>query len=216
MGQKVHPYGFRLGIIKDWKAHWFAEKKKYAEYLEQDIKIRQYLKARFKDAAVSDIIIDRVPDKVIVTIKTARPGVVIGRKGHEIEMVRKELEKIAGCKNINVVVNEVKIPELEAVLVAESIAQKIEQRVSHRRAMKRAVSLAMRMGAKGIKIQAKGRLGGAEMARKEWYLVGRVPLQTIRSDIDYGEATAFTKYGTVGVKVWIYKGDVLSKEKEEE
>ena len=216
MGQKVHPYGFRLGIIKDWKAHWFADKKKYAEYLEQDIKIREYLKARFKDAAVSEIIIDRVSDKITVTIKTAKPGVIIGRRGQEIEMVRKELEKITGNKNIQVNVSEIRIPELDATLVAQNIAQKIEQRVSHRRAMKRAVSLAIRMGAKGIRVQAKGRLGGAEMARKEWYLVGRVPLQTIRSDIDYGEATAFTKYGTVGVKVWIYKGDVIMKEKEEE
>lgn len=216
MGQKVHPYGFRLGVIKDWKSHWFADKKRYTEWLEQDMKIRQYIKARFRDASVSDVIIDRASEKLIITIKTAKPGVVIGRRGQEIEMVKKELEKITNNKNIQVNVQEIRIPELDATLVAENIAERIEQRVSHRRAMKRAVSLAIRMGAKGIKVQAKGRLGGAEIARKEWYLMGRVPLQTIRADIDYGEATAFTKYGTVGVKVWIYKGDILTRKGEEE
>lgn len=216
MGQKVHPYGFRLGVIKDWKSHWCADKKRYIEWLEKDVKIRKYLKARFKDASVSDILIDRASEKIIITIKTARPGVVIGRRGQEIEMVKKELENITKNKNIQVNVNEIRIPELDAVLVAENIAMRIEQRVSHRRAMKRAVSLAIRMGAKGIRVQAKGRLGGAEIARKEWYLVGRVPLQTIRADVEYGEATAFTKYGAVGIKVWIYKGEVLPKKEEEE
>ncbi|MEO0270349.1 MAG: 30S ribosomal protein S3 [candidate division WOR-3 bacterium] len=217
MGQKVHPYGFRLGIYKDWKAHWFSDRKKeYVKYLEEDIKIRQYLRERYKDARVSDIIIDRAGEQITVTIHTASPGMVIGQKGKEIELVKKELSALLKNENITIHVQEIRVPELDAQLVAEGIARRIEQQVSHRRAMKRAVSQAFRMGAKGIKVQCKGRIQGAEIARKEGYMQGRVPLQTIRADIDYGFATAFTRYGTIGVKVWIYKGEILEKPELEE
>ncbi len=216
MGQKVHPIGFRLGVTKDWKAHWFAEGKDLEANLQEDLKIRQYLRTRLKDAQVANIVIDRAAEKLSINIYTSRPGVVIGRRGSEVEVLRRELMELTGKRDININVHEVRIPEIEAELVAQSIAQKIEQRVSHRRAMKRAVDMAMRMGAKGIKVQTKGRLGGAEIARKEWYRKGRVPLQTLRADIDYAEATAFTKYGTIGVKVWIYKGEILPKKGGEE
>ncbi len=217
MGQKVHPYGFRLGVYKDWKAHWFADRKgEYVKYLHEDLKIREYLYARYRDARVSDIVIDRAGEQITVTIHTASPGMVIGQKGKEIELVKKELAKLLNNENITIHVQEIRVPELDAQLVASAIARRIEQQVSHRRAMKRAVSQAMRMGAKGIKVQCKGRLAGAEIARKEGYMQGRVPLQTIRADIDYGFATAFTRYGTIGVKVWIYKGEFLEKPAEEE
>ncbi len=216
MGQKVHPVGFRLGINKDWKAHWFARGKDYERYLQEDLKIRDYIKSRFKDAMVSKVVIDRASDRLSISIYSARPGLVIGRKGQEVESLRKTLSKMLNYRDLNINVVEIKVPEVDAQLVAQNIARKIEQRVSHRRAMKRAVETALKMGAKGIKIYAKGRLAGAEIARKEWYLKGRVPLQTIRADIDYGEATAFTRYGTVGVKVWIYRGDILERPMEEE
>ena len=216
MGQKVHPIGFRLGINKDWKAHWFARGKDYEKYLQEDLKIRDYIKEKFKDAMVSKVVIDRASDRLSISIYSARPGLVIGRKGQEVEALRKTLSKMLNYRDLNINVIEIKVPEVDAQLVAQNIARKIEQRVSHRRAMKRAVETALKMGAKGIKIYAKGRLAGAEIARKEWYLKGRVPLQTIRADIDYGEATAFTRYGTVGVKVWIYRGDILERPMEEE
>lgn len=216
MGQKVHPIGFRLGFTKDWKAHWFAEGNDLEANLQEDLKIRQYLRTRLKEAQVADIVIDRAAEKLSINIYTSRPGVVIGRRGAEVEVLRRELMELTGKRDININVHEVKIPEIEAELVAQSIAQKIEQRVSHRRAMKRAVDMAMRMGAKGIKVQTKGRLGGAEIARKEWYRKGRVPLQTLRANIDYAETTAYTKYGTIGVKVWIYKGEILPKKSVEE
>jgi small subunit ribosomal protein S3 len=217
MGQKVHPYGFRLGVHKDWKAHWFSDRKKeYVKALHEDIKIREYLQARYKDARVGDVIIDRAGENITVVIHTASPGMVIGQKGKEIELVKKELSKLLKNDNITIHVQEIRIPEIHAQLVADSIARRIEQQVSHRRAMKRAVSQAMRMGDKGIKVQCKGRLAGAEIARKEGYMQGRIPLQTIRADIDYGYATSFTRYGTIGVKVWIYKGDILEKTEEEE
>ncbi|RKZ00940.1 MAG: 30S ribosomal protein S3 [Candidatus Hydrothermota bacterium] len=216
MGQKVHPAGFRLGYIKDWQAHWFAKGKEYEKLLQEDIKIRQYIRERLKDAGISKVIIDRAADRLSINIYTARPGLVIGKRGSEVEGLRRELIELTGKKELNINVHEVRIIETDAQLVAQSIAQKIEQRISHRRAMKRAVEMAMKMGAKGIKISTKGRLGGAEIARKEWYHKGRVPLQTLRADIDYAFATAYTKYGTVGVKVWIYKGDVFKKTEEEE
>ncbi len=217
MGQKVHPYGFRLGVHKDWKGHWFADRKgEYVKYLEEDLKIRDYLKERYKNARISDIIIDRAGEQVTVTIHTASPGMVIGQKGKEIELVKKELSRLLKNESIAIHVQEIRVPELDSQLVAEDIARRIEQQVSHRRAMKRAVSQAVRMGAKGIKLQCKGRIAGAEIARKEGYMQGRVPLQTIRADIDYGFATAFTRYGTIGVKVWIYKGDILEKPEIEE
>lgn len=216
MGQKVHPTGFRLGVIKDWKAHWYARKNEYAKVLQEDLMIRRYIDQRLKDAAVANVVINRAADRLGIEIYTARPGLVIGKKGAEVEQLRREIMTLTGRQEVSINVHEVKIPEIEAKLVAESIASKIEQRVNHRRAMKRAVEMAIKMGAKGIRVQAKGRLGGAEIARAEWYRKGRVPLQTIRADVDFARATAFTKYGTIGVKVWIYKGDVLGKREEEE
>ncbi len=215
MGQKVHPIGFRLGYIKDWEAKWFARGKKIKENLQEDLKIRDYLEKRLKHAGLSRVIIERTVDRVSVSIYTSRPGIVIGQRGREVENLRSELQELTGKKDIHINVVEVRIPEIDATLIAKNIAQKIEQRVSHRRAMKRAVEMAMRMGAKGIRVQCKGRLGGAEIARKEWYIQGRVPLQTLRADIDYAQETAFTKTGTIGVKVWVYKGDVLKREEEE-
>ncbi len=206
MGQKVHPRGFRLGVSADWQAKWFNEKN-YAEWLLEDEEIRKIVKSRYYHAGISEIFIER-PDseRVNITVKTARPGVIIGRKGEEITKLRGELEKRFRRRMI-INVEEIKTPEIDAQLVAESIASKIERRASYKRAMKRAISDAMRRGAKGIKVMVAGRLGGAEIARREWYLKGRLPLQTIRAIIDYGTAEAQTKYGTIGVKVWIYKGD---------
>ena len=206
MGQKVHPRGFRLGISTDWQAKWFNEKN-YAEWLLEDEEIRKIVKGKYYHAGISEIFIER-PDseRVNITVKTARPGVIIGRKGEEITKLRGELEKRFRRRMI-INVEEIKTPEIDAQLVAESIASKIEKRASYKRAMKRAISDAMRRGAKGIKVMVAGRLGGAEIARREWYLKGRLPLQTIKAIIDYGTAEAQTKYGTIGVKVWIYKGD---------
>jgi small subunit ribosomal protein S3 len=216
MGQKVHPTGFRLGISKDWQAHWFAKGKDFKRHLEEDLKIRKYLRQRLRDAGISHIVIDRAADRIGVNIHTARPGLVIGRRGVEVEELRRELLEFVGKTEININVHEIRIPEIDAELVAQNIAQRIEQNVAHRRAMRRAVEMALRMGAKGIRVAAKGRLRGADIARKEWYHDGRVPLQTIRADIDYAQATALTKTGTIGVKVWIYKGDVLKSTEEDE
>ncbi|HOK23171.1 MAG TPA: 30S ribosomal protein S3 [Candidatus Hydrothermia bacterium] len=216
MGQKVHPYGFRIGVNKGWQSHWYAPDISYSKFVKEDYKLRKYINTRFKEAGVSKVEIERVlPDKISVSIYTAKPGVIIGKGGKEVESLKKELTEIASYKDIHVDVREVKIPEIDAALVAQQIAFRIEQRVSHRRAMKRAVEQAIKSGALGIKVYSKGRLAGAEIARKEWYLKGRVPLQTLRADIDYAQCTAFTKYGTIGIKVWIYKGDILKKESEE-
>lgn len=206
MGQKVHPRGFRLGISADWQTKWFNEKN-YAEWLLEDEEIRKIIKNRYYNAGISEIRIERPDDNhVLVTVKTARPGVIIGRKASEITKLRSDLQaKFNRSFVINV--EEVKTPETDAQLVAENIAMRIEKRASYKRAMKRAISDAMKAGAKGIKIMVAGRLGGAEIARREWYLKGRLPLQTLKAIIDYGTATAQTKYGTIGVKVWIYKGD---------
>ncbi|ACR80577.1 MULTISPECIES: 30S ribosomal protein S3 [Kosmotoga] len=210
MGQKVHPYGFRLGISKDWKARWINEKN-YKEYLLEDLKIRDYIKKTYHSAGVSDIFIERPePGKVSITIKCARPGVIIGRKGSEVKKLRAGLERLINRK-FQLNIEEVKTPETDALLVAEDIASRIEKRASYKRAMKRAIFTAMRKGAKGIKIMVSGRLNGAEIARTEWYLEGRLPLQTLKSDIDYGYTTALTKMGIIGVRVWIYKGDVAQK-----
>ena len=215
MGQKTHPIGFRLGIIKDWPSKWYAPKKEYAKLLHEDLKIKNYIKQRYKVAGISKVEIERIVDKVRIKIHTARPAIVIGRKGQEVERLKRTIEKILPGKEITISVVEVKVPELDAQLVAEDIATQIERRVSHRRAMKRAIDNALKAGAKGVKVQVKGRIGGAELARKEWFLVGRMPLQTLRADIDYGFATAYTKYGILSVKVWIYKGDILKGGKEE-
>lgn len=207
MGQKVHPYGFRLGIIKPWRSRWYA-RRDFAQLLQEDELVRRYLYTRLAHAAVSDVHIERKPGKVTVTIFTGRPGVVIGKRGAEVDKLRDELAQLTG-KEVGINVEEIKRPELDAKLVADSVAHQLTQRVSFRRAMKRAVQAAMRMGAQGIKIKCSGRLGGAEIARTEGYHEGRVPLHTLRADVDYAQATAKTTYGTIGVKVWICKGEVV-------
>ncbi|MCR4419466.1 MAG: 30S ribosomal protein S3 [Clostridia bacterium] len=207
MGQKVHPEGLRLGIIRDWNARWYAAKD-YARLLHEDLELRRYLKSRLYVAGVSDIEIERAANRLKITIHAAKPGLVIGRGGQEVERLRQELEKRTG-RQVNLNIVEIKRPELEAQLVAEGVAAQLEKRVSFRRAMKQAVSRAMRMGAQGIRIACSGRLAGAEIARTEWYSEGKVPLQTLRADIDYGFAEANTTYGKIGIKVWIYRGDVL-------
>ncbi len=211
MGQKVSPTGFRLGVTEDWRSRWYAGKD-YAKTLENDIAIRKYLDKYLTRAAVSKIEIERAGDKVRVVITTARPGVVIGKKGSEIDALRGKLEKIAGGK-VDIEVVEVKRPELDAALIAQSVAEQLEGRVAFRRAMRKAVQSARKSGAKGIRIQCSGRLGGAEMSRREWYREGRVPLQTLRAKIDYGFATANTQMGAIGVQVWVYHGDVMPGQK---
>ena len=212
MGQKVNPHGLRVGVIKDWDSKWYAEGD-FAAFLKEDNDIRVYLKKRLYSSGVSDIEIERAADKVKVTVHTAKPGVVIGKGGAEIEKVKNELVKLTGRK-VLVDIKEIKRPDREAQLVAESIAQQLENRVSFRRAMKSTMSRTMKAGAKGIKTCVSGRLGGADIARSEFYSEGTIPLQTLRADIDYGFAEADTTYGKVGVKVWIYKGEVLPSKKE--
>jgi small subunit ribosomal protein S3 len=207
MGQKTHPLGFRLGIIKPWKSRWYAERD-FRHLLAEDETIRKYLHRRLSHASLADVEIDRKPQKVVVTLHTARPGVVIGKQGSEVDKLRDELSHLTKSE-VSVNVEEVKRPELNAQLVADGVAHQLMQRVSFRRAMKRAVQSAMRAGAEGIKIQCGGRLGGAEIARSEGYHEGRVPLHTLRADIDYAQSTARTTYGTIGVKVWIFKGEVV-------
>lgn len=211
MGQKVNPHGIRLGINKDWSSRWYAGKN-YAEFLVQDIKLRQELKKKLYAAAISKITIQRPANNAVITVSTARPGVIIGKKGGGIEALRAEISKKLGVP-VHLTIEEIKKPELDSTLVAESIAQQLEQRVMFRRAMKRAVTTAMKAGAKGIKIAVSGRLGGAEIARSEMYREGRVPLHTFRADIDYGTAEAKTTYGIIGVKVWIFKGEVIPQKK---
>lgn len=209
MGQKTHPIGFRLGIIRDWDAHWY-EDKNFAEKLQEDLMIQNYIRSRLKRSGVSRIVIDRKTKQVEIKIHTSRPGMVIGKGGKDIESLQEELKRLTG-KEVKIEVVEIKRPELDAYLVAEAIAAQIENRVSYRRAMKAAVTAAMRMGAQGIKVMCSGRLAGAEIARSEWYLEGRVPLHTIRADIDFAIAEALTIYGKIGVKVWIFKGEVLGR-----
>ncbi len=211
MGQKVHPTGMRLGISKDWTSRWYAGSDTFADTLEQDLKVRAYLKVKLKQASVSRIQIDRPARAANVTIFTARPGMVIGKKGEDIESLRKKLTAMMGVP-VAVNIEEIRKPELDAQLVAESIAQQLERRIMFRRAMKRAVTNTMRLGALGIKVRVAGRLNGAEIARSEWYREGRVPLHTLRADIDYATAEAGTTYGIIGIKVWIYKGEVFEVE----
>ena len=211
MGQKVSPVGLRIGIIRDWESKWYAEKD-FGTLLMEDVKIREYLKNKLKDAAVSRIEIERAANRVNITIHTAKPGMVIGKGGAEVEVLRNHIVKMSG-KKVHINIAEIKNPELDAILVAESIAQQLERRVSFRRAMKQAIQRTMRAGAKGIKTMVSGRLGGAEIARSEGYSEGTVPLHTLRADIDYGTAEAHTTYGRIGVKVWIYRGDVLPVKK---
>jgi len=213
LGQKVNPIGLRLGIVKTWESRWYADKK-YADYIYEDYKIRKFIKNKLYHAGISRIEIERSAKRIRLRIFTARPGIVIGKKGVEIERLRSELEKMV-TQEVLIDIQEVRKPEIDAQLVAENVALQIERRVAFRRAMKRAVSSALRFGAQGIKIICSGRLGGAEMARTEWYREGRVPLHTLRADIDYGFIEAKTTYGVIGVKVFIFKGEILKKEKNE-
>ena len=209
MGQKVHPIGFRLGVSKTWSSKWYAGKD-FSILLKEDMEIRKFLKRKLYHAGVSKIEIERAANKVKINIHTARPGIVIGRKGSEIEVLKNELQKIS-MRNLYINIEEVRRPETDAQLVAENVALQLVRRVAFRRAKKRSVTSALKLGAQGIKISCAGRLGGAEMARREWYREGRVPLHTLRADIDYGFAEAHTTYGAIGVKVWIFKGEILSK-----
>jgi small subunit ribosomal protein S3 len=212
MGQKVHPIGLRVGIIKDWDGRWFAKKRDYANLILEDVKIRNYVKKRLYASGVAKVEIERAANRLKVTIHTARPGMVIGRQGAEVDFIRKEIEKFSG-KQVQLNIAEVKVPELTAQLVAENIAFQLERRVSFRRTMKQAIGRAMKLGAQGVKVSCSGRLMGAEIARTEGYSEGKVPLHTLRADIDYGFAEANTTYGKIGVKVWIYKGEILPAKK---
>lgn len=215
MGQKVHPIGIRLGIVKQWTSKWYADSKDYADMLNTDLEVRDYLKKRLSQASVSRIQIDRPAKNAHVTIHSARPGIVIGKKGEDINTLREEVSRRMGIP-AHISVEEIRKPELDAQLVAEGITQQLERRVMFRRAMKRSVQTAMRLGAGGIKVNISGRLNGAEIARNEWYREGRVPLHTLRADIDYGFAEAKTTYGIIGVKVWIFKGEVFGDEVQED
>lgn len=208
MGRKVHPEGFRLGIIKDWKARWYAEGQEYAALLKEDLAIRDLIREELSRAGISKIEIERFPNQVSLTIHAARPGIVIGRRGTTVNALRRQLEELTG-KRIRIEVQEVEHPEIDAHLIAESLAAQLSKRISHKRAMKQAMGRAMRLGVEGIKIACSGRLRGAEMARREWVMEGRVPLHTIRADIDYAQDEALTTLGRIGVKVWVYKGEVL-------
>lgn len=212
MGQKVNPIGLRLGIIKDWESRWFA-KNNYAELLHEDIKIRDEIKKKFHHAGIARVEIDRAADRAKITIHTARPGIIIGRKGAEIETLRKSLESMTK-KRIFININEIRKPDLVAQLVAENVAAQLLRRISFRRALKKAIQATMKAGGHGIRINCKGRLAGAEMSRMEWFREGRVPLHTLRADIDYGLAVAHTKYGAIGVKVWIFMGEIFAKKTE--
>lgn len=213
MGQKTNPIGFRLGVIRTWDSKWFDEKD-FAKKLKEDLMLRKYVKNRLQRASVSRIVIERTPKKITLTIHTARPGIVIGRKGAEVDKLKEELQRITG-KDVQLNINEIKRPELDAQLVAENIASQLAGKISFRRAMKKAIMSAMRMGAEGIRISCSGRLGGAEMARREQYKQGRIPLHTLRADIDYARADSYTTYGLIGVKVWICKGEVIGDMMEE-
>ena len=214
MGQKVHPVGIRLGIVKEHTSVWYADGRNYADYLNTDLKVRAYIQDKLKSASVSRVDIQRPAQTARITIHTARPGIVIGKTGEDVEKLRQELTSQMGVP-VHINIEEIRKPELDGALVAQSVAQQLERRVMFRRAMKRAVQNAMRIGAKGIKIQVSGRLGGAEIARTEWYREGRVPLHTLRADIDYATAEAHTTYGVIGVKVWIFKGEIIGGLQEE-
>jgi len=213
MGQKVHPIGIRLGIVKDWASTWYAGSDQYADFLNLDLQTRAFIKKKLKHASVSRINIERPANNAAITIHTARPGIVIGKKGEDIERLRAEVSRKMGMP-VHINIEEVRKPEIEAQLVAESVAQQLERRIMFRRAMKRAVGNAMRLGAQGIKIMVAGRLNGAEIARSEWYREGRVPLHTLRADIDYGFTEASTTYGVIGVKVWVFKGEILDRDEQ--
>ena len=209
MGQKVNPYGFRLGVTTDWKSRWFANREEYVDYLIEDWKIRDYLMNKLPNAAISRGVVERQRDRLRIDVHTARPGIVIGRRGAQADELRADLSKMTGNPKVQLNIQEIKQPELDAALIAQGVADQLANRVAFRRAMKRAVQNAQKAGALGIRVQCSGRLGGSEMARTEWYREGRVPLHTLRADIDYGFREARTTYGRIGVKVWIYKGDIL-------
>ncbi len=213
MGRKINPIGFRLKINRDWDARWFAQGERYVNLLQEDLAIRKFVKKTLFRAGVSRIEIERYPNQVLVTIHTARPGIIIGRKGEAVKTLRTDLEKLTD-KKVKVEVNEIEKPDLDATLVAENVAGQLERRIGHSRAMKRAISQAMRQGGQGIRIQVSGRLAGADMARREWQVEGRIPRNTLRASIDYGTAEALTTFGRIGVKVWIYKGEVLQHPEE--
>src|SRR5512144_2837252 len=212
MGQKIHPTGFRLSVQKNWSSRWFANTKHFSEMLHKDIEVREFLKKKLAGAGVSKVVIERPAKNARITIYTARPGVVIGKKGEDIETLRNELKKRMGLPDVAPNIEEARKPEIDAQLIAHSITQQLEKRIMFRRAMKRAMQNAMRLGAQGIKIMSSGRLNGIEIARTEWYREGRVPLHTLRADIDYGFGEARTTYGVIGIKVWVYKGDILGKQ----
>jgi small subunit ribosomal protein S3 len=211
MGQKIHPIGFRLAVNKNWGSRWYANTKNFAGMLNEDLKVRDYLKKKLAHASVGRVIIERPAKDARITIHSARPGVVIGKKGEDIEILKAELRKMLGVQMVHVNIEEIRKPEIDAQLIADSIAQQLEKRIMFRRAMKRAMQNAMRLGAQGIKIESSGRLNGIEIARNEWYREGRVPLHTLRADIDYGFGEAKTTYGVIGIKVWVYKGETLAK-----
>jgi small subunit ribosomal protein S3 len=211
MGQKINPTGFRLAFNRDWNSRWFANSKNFSGMLNEDLKVRDYLKKKLSHASVGRVIIERPAKDARITIHSARPGVVIGKKGEDIEILKSELRRLLGVNAVHVNIEEIRKPEIDAQLIADSITQQLEKRIMFRRAMKRAMQNAMRLGAQGIKIMSSGRLNGIEIARTEWYREGRVPLQTLRADIDYGFSEAKTTYGVIGVRVWVYKGDVLAK-----
>jgi small subunit ribosomal protein S3 len=213
LGRKVHPIGFRLGVTKDWRAKWFAEGQEYADLLREDLELRQLIREKMAHAGISRIDLERFPKQVSITIHTARPGIVIGRKGASVNLLRRQVEDLT-AKKARIEVVEVPEPELNAYLIAESISAQLARRISHKRAMKQAASRAMRLGAGGIKIACSGRLSGTEMARRDWTMEGRVPLHTLRADIDYAQSEALTTYGRIGVKVWVYKGEVFPEEEE--
>lgn len=211
MGQKVHPTGLRLGIIKDWSSKWYASSKDYADYLNTDLKVREFIKKKLVQASVSEVRIERPARNARIIIHTARPGIVIGKKGEDIDRLRTQVSEMMNIP-VHISVEEIRKPEVDAQLVAASVAQQLERRIMFRRAMKRAVGNAMRLGAQGIRINVSGRLNGAEIARSEWYREGRVPLHTLRADIDYGFSESHTTYGVIGVKVWIFKGEIIGKQ----
>ena len=209
MGQKIHPTGFRLAVTRDWDSRWFSPTEDYARKLHEDIRVRDFLKKKLASAAIGRVVIERPAKNARITLHTARPGVVIGKKGEDIELLKRELQKMMNVEQVHVNIEEIRKPEVDAQLIAESVAQQLEKRLMFRRAMKRAMQNAMKMGAQGIKIMSAGRLNGAEIARTEWYREGRVPLHTLRADIGYGFAEAQTTYGIIGVKVWLYKGESM-------
>jgi len=213
MGQKANPIGNRLGIIRGWESNWYGNKKDFAQKLIEDNKIRTYLNARINKGGISRVVIERTLGKLIITIHTSKPGIIIGKGGNEVDRIKEELKKLTGKEDVQINILEIRRPEVDANIVAETIAKQIESRINYKRATKMAIATALRMGAEGIKVKLSGRLGGAEIARSEWYLDGQLPLHTLRADIDYGFAQAYTTFGVIGVKVWIYRGEILDLKK---